>query len=234
VPDVLCCPGTYPNTGPSAVPRHAAASLLRVRCRRDRRCSLAGSVCALALSLSPLPFAGIDPYSYGAMGIGLSIGLSVVGAAWSVAVLGRPSHALCRCYPSLLCADAVGYLCSSLSVCRGILLTGSTLVGAALKSPRIKSKNLIRSVAEAQCSLRCPARVSALLACCLHAQRGLCLLCSLRFLLSVSRRLSPLRPIPHPDSFSLRIAAVLHHFRGGVFAPAPAALFSARPLRSTV
>ena len=49
----------------------------------------------------------IDPYAWAAIGVGLSIGLSVLGAAW------------------------------------GILLTGSTLVGAALKSPRIKSKNLI-------------------------------------------------------------------------------------------
>jgi len=49
----------------------------------------------------------IDPYAWAAIGVGLAIGLSVLGAAW------------------------------------GILLTGSTLVGAALKSPRIKSKNLI-------------------------------------------------------------------------------------------
>jgi len=50
---------------------------------------------------------GIEPRSYGAMGISFSIGLSVIGAAW------------------------------------GILLTGSTLLGASLKAPRIRSKNLI-------------------------------------------------------------------------------------------
>lgn len=54
-----------------------------------------------------LDYCGVDPYSYAALGVGLAIGLSVLGAAW------------------------------------GILLTGSTLMGAAIKAPRIRSKNLI-------------------------------------------------------------------------------------------
>jgi len=52
-------------------------------------------------------FRCVDPTSYAALGIAISIGFSVVGAAW------------------------------------GIYLTGSSLVGAAIKSPRIRSKNLI-------------------------------------------------------------------------------------------
>jgi len=49
----------------------------------------------------------ISPYSWAYVGLALSLGLSIIGAAW------------------------------------GIFITGSTLVGAAVKAPRIKSKNLI-------------------------------------------------------------------------------------------
>lgn len=52
-------------------------------------------------------FMNISPYSWAYVGLALTLGMSVVGAAW------------------------------------GIWITGSTLVGASVKAPRIRSKNLI-------------------------------------------------------------------------------------------
>jgi len=52
-------------------------------------------------------FEQVPPYGLADIGIGVSIGVSVLGAAW------------------------------------GIFTTGSSLVGAAIKAPRIRSKNLI-------------------------------------------------------------------------------------------
>mmetsp|Transcript_6936 Transcript_6936/g.25557 ORF Transcript_6936/g.25557 Transcript_6936/m.25557 type:complete len:186 (-) Transcript_6936:183-740(-) len=54
-----------------------------------------------------LTFRNLSPYLYTSIGISMSIGLSVLGAAW------------------------------------GIFVTGSSLMGAAIKAPRITSKNLI-------------------------------------------------------------------------------------------
>ena len=71
-------------------------------------------------SYSHLTFC-INPYFWGEIGIAFAIALSVVGAAWYTSLIWFP-------------------LISS----RGIFIVGASLCGAAVKAPRIKSKNLVR------------------------------------------------------------------------------------------
>jgi|SRR5947207_9647283 len=62
-----------------------------------------------------------SPYSWGLLGVGLDIGLSVIGAAWYF--LNTPK---------------------SIDIsCRGIFITGTSILGGGVKAPRIRTKNLI-------------------------------------------------------------------------------------------
>ena len=70
----------------------------------------------------------ISPYSWGYMGVAIALTFSIIGAAWYVHY-----HIYYHWVNFLI-------LCFS----RGIFLTGTSLVGSAIKMPRIKSKNLIR------------------------------------------------------------------------------------------
>jgi len=68
-------------------------------------------------------FYNISPYSLAYAGIAISITFSVIGAAW---YSSHTAHA------------------TRLTILRGIFITGASLCGAAVKAPRIRSKNLIR------------------------------------------------------------------------------------------
>ena len=75
----------------------------------------------------------ISPYTYSAVGIAIAIGVSVLGAAWYHRdLLILVCWTWCLINYLLWCFD------------RGIYITGSSLIGAAIKAPRITSKNLIR------------------------------------------------------------------------------------------
>ena len=96
-------------------------------------------------------FKQISPYFFACLGISLAVGLSIAGAAW------------CAC-PWLYCIQLSTRSCmpgpavtvsatgqnvprvrlTPLTLCRGIFITGSSLLGAAIRVPRITSKNLIR------------------------------------------------------------------------------------------
>jgi len=60
-----------------------------------------------------------SPYSWGLLGVGFDIGLSVIGAAWYLSNrVTNPYH-------------------------RGIFITGTSILGGGVKAPRIRTKNLI-------------------------------------------------------------------------------------------
>jgi V-type H+-transporting ATPase proteolipid subunit len=56
------------------------------------------------------------------LGIGIALGTSIIGAAW---------YLFCFFYIDIF-------------INRGIFITGASLLGASVKAPRIRSKNLIR------------------------------------------------------------------------------------------
>ena len=59
-----------------------------------------------------------SPYSWGLLGVGFDIGLSVIGAAWKAQF-------------------------STDLIFRGIFITGTSILGGGVKAPRIRTKNLI-------------------------------------------------------------------------------------------
>ena len=67
-------------------------------------------------------FYDVSPYSWSYVGIGLALGLSIAGAAWFLF------------YKNINISQKN----------RGIFITGASLLGASVKAPRIRSKNLIR------------------------------------------------------------------------------------------
>ena len=86
----------------------------------------------------------VDPWFYAMVGPGMALVLSIIGAAWSVSV--SPPEICLACLVNSLNPNSFIRISSnahSKTWDRGIFLTGSTIVGASVKTPRIKSKNLI-------------------------------------------------------------------------------------------
>jgi hypothetical protein len=84
-------------------------------------------------------FRHMSPHFWAAFGVVLAVGMSILGASWCV-IWGPGEGGACG-RALLWCPTACGVYAPSN---RGIFITGSSLVGAAIRQPRITSKNLIR------------------------------------------------------------------------------------------
>lgn len=70
----------------------------------------------------------ISPYAWADIGIAMTIGLSVIGAAWYV---------VCDMVQRASSGNKL------ISPARGIFITGSSILGAGVRAPHIRTKNLI-------------------------------------------------------------------------------------------
>lgn len=82
-----------------------------------------------------------SPYAWAMTGVGLNIGLSVAGAGWCVS--SCPSG-LWPLPPPPLLPPPVLRLLDILPFRRGIWITGASILGGSVRTPRIRTKNLIR------------------------------------------------------------------------------------------
>jgi V-type H+-transporting ATPase proteolipid subunit len=83
-------------------------------------------------------FAQINPFMWASVGTAIAISVSVLGAAWF-------AFHCCSCLFVFFSSNRD----LTRAFHRGIFITGSSLLGAAVKVPRIRTKNLISYVYKA-------------------------------------------------------------------------------------
>jgi V-type H+-transporting ATPase proteolipid subunit len=89
------------------------------------------------LQFVALVFKSISPFFWSALGIAMCVGLSIIGAAWCAPPPAASASASTPRPHSVPPSPPHPHRR------RGIFITGSSLVGAAMREPRITSKNLI-------------------------------------------------------------------------------------------